>query len=233
MKSSILIVSFLVASLSSMGQNVAVLTHGAANTPEYQRGCPSNWPASYQEIGASTNLPDGLQSPPWIVETREQLDQRFASLEAAKEFWNQVAGTREARKQRVGEVLQDRIASGQWEPNRLRLHALESELFGKLMQAFRLNSELLLLVTKAIAPSTLTTNLTAPERARVTALRSQLSFAQAPDLTQADRDRVIFITAELSRIETLWKEARALRANIETNSVFVDPASLSTTIIGE
>jgi len=157
----------------------------------------------------------------------------MVSLSSAIELWNQVGSTRDERKQKVGEILQWRIESGQWEPNRLRLHALESELFGKLIKAFRLNSELLLLVTKAIAPTAATNNLSAPERARVVALRPQLSFAQAPDLTQTDRDRVIAITTELGKIETLWKQARELRANIETNSSYVDPGSLSTITIGE
>jgi hypothetical protein len=170
---------------------------------------------------------------PWKHYTGEQLEQLKASLSAAKELWNQVQGTREERKQRVGSLLQERIEAGQWEPNRLRLHALEIELFGKVMQVTRLNCELLLLVTKAVAGTAATNNLTAPERARVAALRPQLSFAQAPDLTQADRDRVIFITSELHKIETLWKEARQLRSNIETNSAYVDPASLGTVTIGE
>ena len=195
-------------------------------------GIPTNWPSVVQPIGSAAELPPQYP-PPWQHYTGEQLEQLKASLATAINLWRQVQGTREDRKQRVGQLLQERIESGQWEPNRLRLHALESELFGKLMQVTRLNCELLLLVTKAVGQSALTNNLTAPERARVTALRPQLAFAQASDLTQADRDRVIFITGELAKIEALWKEARTLRANIETNSAYVDPATLGTVTIGE
>lgn len=225
MKTAIILI---LSSLSCVAQNVAVLTY-----QNDASGVPNGWPKQVQPIGASTNLPAGYE-PPWIVMTQAQLNAQMESLAAAKELWNQVVATREERKQRVGLVLQERIESGHWEPNRLRLHALESELFGKLMQAFRLNSELLLLVTKAVAGTAATNNLTAPERARVVALRPQLSFEPAQDLTQSDRDRVIAITAELQKVEDLWQAARALRANIETNSAYVDPAAgWPNAVIGE
>lgn len=225
--------TFLLLLLScscALGQNFAVLQ--AKDHPNPPAGIPADWPIQAQPIGSAASPPPQYP-PPWKHFTGEQLAQLKSSLAAAKEVWNQVDGTRDARKQRVGQLLQERIESGQWEPNRLRLHALESELFGKVMQVTRLNCELLLLVTKAIAGTAATNNLTAPERARVVALRPQLSFAKAPDLTQADRDRVIFITEELAKIEALWKEARQLRANIETNSAYVDPATLGTVTIGE
>jgi len=220
----------LASCFCACGQNFAVLQ--AKDDASAPAGIPANWPTRVQPIGTAVSLP-APYAPPWQWMTGAELSALKSSLEEAKELWNQVHGTRDQRKQRVGEILQERIESGQWEPNRLRLHALESELFRKLMQAFRLNSELLLLVTKAIAPTAATNNLSAPERARVVALRPQLSFAQAPDLTQADRDRVIAITTELQKIETIWRQAQALRANIETNSAYVDPGSLPTITIGE
>ena len=75
-------------SVSGFAQNIAVLTHGAANTPEFRNGCPSNWPARYFSLRKSTNLPPELSSPPWIVETEVQLKARFESLAAEKEAWN-------------------------------------------------------------------------------------------------------------------------------------------------
>ena len=68
--------------------NYATLTHGSANSPEFQRGCPGEWPARYIPIGNSAELPEEFPSPPWILETEEQLKQRMSSLEAEKEAWN-------------------------------------------------------------------------------------------------------------------------------------------------
>lgn len=75
-------------SISTFAQNVAVLTHGAANTPEFKRGCPGEFPWQYFQIGKATEVPRDLPSPPWIVETEAQLKARFQSLEAEKEAWN-------------------------------------------------------------------------------------------------------------------------------------------------
>ena len=88
-------------------QNVAVLTHGAANTPEFQRGCPSNWPAKYFPIGKATEVPRELQSPPWIVETEAQMIARKASLEESKEAWNvaQEAAATQPKRDRETVIL--------------------------------------------------------------------------------------------------------------------------------
>lgn len=74
-------------SVSALAQNFAVLTHGAANTPEFISGCPSNWPARIVDIGAATNLPKEL-SAPWLVESAADLKVRMETLAAAKEEWN-------------------------------------------------------------------------------------------------------------------------------------------------
>lgn len=98
-------------SVSGFAQNIAVLTHGAANTPEFRNGCPSNWPARYFSIGKATEVPRELQSPPWIVETEAQLKARFESLAAEKEAWNvtqEAAATQPKRDRET--VIQNAIA---------------------------------------------------------------------------------------------------------------------------
>jgi len=85
--------------LGAFAQNFAVLTHGSANTPEFQRGCPSNWPAKYIAIGKSSALPPEL-SAPWIVETESQLKARMQSLASEKELWNTAQETAEAQPKR-------------------------------------------------------------------------------------------------------------------------------------
>lgn len=218
--------------LSVGAQNVAVWTHQAANTKAYADGCPGDWPYVVQDLGPGS-IPADLLARGWKQMTKAELAASKAALEPVKEAWNLARGTVEVRKQQVGDVLQQRLASGQWEPNLIRLHALESEMFGSLTKAFRLNCELLLLVTKAVAGTAATNNLSAPERARVAGLRPQLSFPQASDITQADRDRFAAIVAELQKVEALWVQARNLRTNIDTNVVLVDPESLPKVSIGE
>lgn len=85
---AIKVIVFLCLSATAIAQNFAVLTHGAANSIAFRNGCPSNWPSSYRAIGNATNLPFGLHSPPWIIETEEQLNQRMTSLSGAIELWN-------------------------------------------------------------------------------------------------------------------------------------------------
>lgn len=98
----------LLSCLSVLAQNLVVLTHGAANTQEFQHGCPSNWPAKYFAIGKATEVPRELQSPPWIVETELQLKTRFESLAAEKEAWNvaQEAIATKAKRDRETDIRQ-------------------------------------------------------------------------------------------------------------------------------
>mgnify|MGYP000901985407 CR=1 FL=1 len=78
---------FFLSACACLAQNFAVLTHGAANTPEFISGCPSNWPARIVDIGASTNLPKEL-SAPWLVESAADLKVRMETLASEKEAWN-------------------------------------------------------------------------------------------------------------------------------------------------
>lgn len=77
----------LFASFIAGAQNVAVLTHGAAGTKEFQLGCPAGWPYAWKDIGKSKTLPDGFDST-WIVMSKLDLDARFKDLEPEKEAWN-------------------------------------------------------------------------------------------------------------------------------------------------
>lgn len=74
-------------SISAFAQNVCVLTHGAAKSEEFKRGCPGEYPMCWKEIGKEEKLPDGFD-PTWVVMTKEELDARFKSLDDAKEAWN-------------------------------------------------------------------------------------------------------------------------------------------------
>jgi len=73
--------------LIASGQNVAVLTHQAANTEAFRNGCPGGWPFVIKDIGV-TSIPANLLSQGWQQMTKAQLEATKASLAAAKEAWN-------------------------------------------------------------------------------------------------------------------------------------------------
>lgn len=125
----------------------------------------------------------------------------------------------------VTAVLEEKIRGNHW-AGLSRVTSLQSEMIGKQIQLQLLNCELLLLVTKAVAGTVATNNLTAPERARVAALRTQLGFPTQPDFTQADRDRAIFIRDELIKAYQLWQAAQTARQLIASTNVVL-PANSS------
>jgi len=122
-------------------------------------------------------------------------------------------------------VLEDKIRGTHW-AGLSRVTSLQSEMIGKQIQLQLLNCELLLLVTKAVAGTAATNNLTAPERARVGSLRTQMSFPTQPDFTQADRDRVVVIRDELIKAYQLWQAAQTARQVIASTNVVL-PANSS------
>lgn len=70
-----------------VAQNFAVISHKNADTEEFKLGCPGDWPAGIFPLGTNTALPDSLKAP-WVVMTAEELKSLKASLESAKEEWN-------------------------------------------------------------------------------------------------------------------------------------------------
>lgn len=86
---TLLLILLLLAALTSSAQNLAVLTHGAANTEQFQAGCPTNWPAEFRDIGASTNLPAGCAATNgWAVWSTNKFETTKAALSALKEAFN-------------------------------------------------------------------------------------------------------------------------------------------------
>ncbi len=81
-----LLLAVLIA-IPALAQNVAVLTHEAANSEQFKQGCPGGWPYAWKEIGKDTKLPEGFE-PTWVVMTEVELKERLNTLTAAKESWN-------------------------------------------------------------------------------------------------------------------------------------------------
>lgn len=118
--------------------------------------------------------------------------------------------------------LERRIRGTNW-AGISRVTSLQSELIDKVIRLELLNCELLLLVTKAVAGTVATNNLTAPERARVVSLRSQLSFPQQSDWSPSDTARAIAIKDQLLKAYQLWQAGQAARAKIAATNTVVLP----------
>ena len=101
------IIVYLLASCSLVAQNLAVLTHGASNSEEFQRGCPSNWPAQVHSIGTATNLPPRYP-PPWRLVTQAQVDRWKADHAAEMEVYQaaQEAAATQPKRDRETAIAQ-------------------------------------------------------------------------------------------------------------------------------
>lgn len=88
----------LVFCMRADAQFVFVLTHGAANTPEFKKGCPTNWP--YLTIKSETpTLPSTNALPEqgdWKVLSIAEHTNILGSLSAEKEAWNKERARLEA-----------------------------------------------------------------------------------------------------------------------------------------
>lgn len=183
-------------------------------------GIPGGWPAQVQPADEGSQE----RGAPWIRMMDAQLDAQKSSNQAAYDAWQALHESKERNEPAVTRELTQRIQGGAWE-GQLRANMLDFELMGLSIRLQLLTTELLGLVTKAVAGTVATNNLTAPERARVGSLRTQLSFPQQADFTQSDRDRAVFIKGELTKVYNLWMKARELREKVRTNATPVDLSS--------
>jgi len=84
MKAFLLLLALCV---SASAQNVAVLTHEAANSEKFRAGFPGGWPyARPVTIGTNTTLPREL-SAPWVVMTASELKTQMEALQPAVDAW--------------------------------------------------------------------------------------------------------------------------------------------------
>lgn len=207
------ILTFLLLSASAMADWDVLLYSDAPNPTSI----PGGWPAQVQP--ADSGSPE--RGAPWIRMTDEQLSTQKANNQEAYESWLELTESKQRNEPAVVQQFQQRLQGGAWE-GQLRANMLDFELMGLSIRLQLLTTELLGLVTKAVAGTVATNNLTAPERARVGSLRTQLTFAQQSDFTQNDRDRAVFIRDELTKVYQLWVKARELRNKVATNSTPVD-----------
>lgn len=119
--------------------------------------------------------------------------------------------------------------SGSDELGDKRIDALQSELVGVLLHAYMQTTELLQLAVKAIAGTTATNNLTPLERARVVALRSQLTFPQQGDLSKEEKDRAVAIRDKV--LIPHWKLYHEAVEAIKSAKVSGTQASLTNAVV--
>lgn len=208
-----ILIMLFVSCLSAMADWDVILYSDTSN-PE---GVPGGWPAQVQPA----NQGDLVRGYPWIRMTDEQLATQKENNAAAYEAWRNLRESRDINTPRITKELQTRLSGNAWE-GALRANMLDFELLGLSIRLQLLTTELVGLVTKAVSGTAATNNLTAQERARAASLRTQLSFPQQSDFTQADRDRAVLLRDELKKVYDLWIKARELRAKVATNSTPVD-----------
>jgi len=205
--------ALLMSSFSVMADWDVLLYSDVPNTT----GIPGGWPAQVQPAAEGSQE----RGAPWIRMTDAQLDAQKSSNQAAYDAWKALHESKVQNEPAISREFTRRLQGNAWE-GQLRANMLDFELMGLSIQLQLLTTELLGLVTKAVAGTVATNNLTAPERARVGSLRTQLSFPQQSDFTQSDRDRAVFIRNELKKVYDLWVKARELREKVMTNSAPVD-----------
>lgn len=210
--------------LNAIAQNVAVLTHQAANSERFQAGFPGGWPySSPVDIGDSTNVPPQLGAN-LVVMSKAELEDQMTLLAPEVEAWNKAQEVKQDAPRKVAQELERRLYQRDF--SNLEIDALQSEFVGLLLHAYLQNTELLLLVTKAVGASALTNNLTAQERTRVSALRPQIAFPRQPDFTSDDRARAVAIRDNvLIPHYQLYKAAKEMLARISTNAIPEDPTT--------
>lgn len=95
---------FVSVSIVAGAQNLAVLTHQAANTEAFRNGCPGGWPFGVVDIGAST-IRSNLLAQGWKQMTRAELEAEKAALADAKDQWNQAQETAATTPKRDRDAL--------------------------------------------------------------------------------------------------------------------------------
>ena len=91
----------------------------------------------------------------------------------------------------IAETLKAKLSPEAWQE--FRTDAAQSEFVLILLNVTLNLSEQVQLLTKALAASSLTNNLTAQERSRVSALKAQLTFPTQTDVTADDRSRAVYL----------------------------------------
>lgn len=220
------IIVLLISSLAAIA-DFDVLLYGDIDNPN---GIPVGWPAHVQPVANGAPL----RGAPWQRMTDAQLAQQYQTHQSSYDAWYALRESKERNLPRINEELERRLKGDAWE-GVLRANMLDFELLGLAIKLSLQNAEMSQLIAKAIAPSTLTNNLTATERARVAAIRQNLLVNDTPNLTSDDRTRAVYLRDELKKVYDLWKKARELRTKVSTNAtpVNLDAETWPTVNLGE
>lgn len=225
---------FLIAGFSAFAQPVrhAVLNETMDQIVDYVRidpGLVAAYLADPEKASKVARLRIVVETPRPDITIQQTVEDGGYSITESNvvRVWNvrqltteEIASRNSAAVEEVAGVLDNKIRGTNW-AGLARVTSLQSELMGKQIQLQLLNCELLLLVTKAVAGTVATNNLTTQERARVGSLRTQLSFPRQSDFTQEDIDRVVSIRNELIKAYQLWKAAQTARQVIASTNIVI------------
>ena len=227
MKKITALLFLLSACFSSMSENYAVSLY--SGDPD---GVPDGWPKTKRSLGDGTGPLEATEQ----LMTDVQLAAQYQSLTAAMNAWQQRQATAQAAPLVLAEAVRQRLASSEFQS--LKIDALQSELVSLLVQAYIRNTRLLQLVTKAVAGTSATNNLTAGERALVQTIRSELVFGDGDPVTTTDKQRFTDIRdGVLKPHYQLYLAAKAIVDAWKTNAANApdpySPTNLPNVGIGE
>lgn len=181
MKKTIFLI-FMLLTHCAIGANYAVTFYSGDTT-----GIPDGWPKDLRLLGDATGP----------LNAGEQL-KTDSEIEAIRAPLNAAMAERKSRirmSQIVPIVLADsvkqRLAGSEFA--NLKIDALQSEIVSLLVKSYVRHMRLLELVTKAVAGTSATNNLTAGERALVQSIRSEPSLGDGTAVTAADVARFVDI----------------------------------------
>ena len=209
MKKIITLLFLLSACFSAMSENYAVsLYSGDPN------GIPDGWPKTKRSLGNATGPLEATEQ----LMTDVQLAAQYQSLTAAMNAWQQRQATARAAPLVLAEAVRQRIAGSEFAS--LKIDALQSELISLLVKSYVRHMRLLELVTKAVAGTSATNNLTAGERTLVQSIRSEPSMGDGTAVTAADVARFVNIRDNtLTPHYQLYLAAKAIVDAWKTNAV--------------
>lgn len=212
---------------ATFGANYAVTFYSGDTT-----GIPDGWPKDLRPLGGATgplNAGEQLKTDVEIEAIRAPMSAVMAERKLRMRF-SQLAPTV------LAESVKQRLAGSEFQS--LKIDAMQSELTSLLVQAYIRNTRLLQLVTKAVAGTSATNNLTAGERALVQTIRSELVFGDGDPVTAADKQRFTDIRdGALKPHYQLYLAAKAVVDAWRTNAANApdpySPTNLPSVTIGE
>ena len=210
----------------TFGADYAVTFYSADPT-----GIPDGWPATRRELAEGEQPVEGES-----LVSEEVLAKIMSDRAAAMDARNKRMLLARVAPDAVAEQLRGKLVLQGFQA--LRIDALQSEIISLLVKSYVRHMRLLELVTKAVAGTSATNNLTAGERTLVQSIRSEPSMGDGTAVTAADVARFVDIRDNtLTPHYQLYLAAKAIVDAWKTNAANApdpySPTNLPAVTIGE